>query len=185
MKFFFFLALAALSLTASGQGLQPDFSSGEFKASAGYVHEFSGMNGIGASLSYQLPLNEWFQLEAGIRRVEANGHPRTDMVQEFTRATALEGSALFSPIHTESQSLRIGLGYSFADYDIRRATPVVGASKEIQYQTADASGLSRGIIVHAEYEWNINERFSAGARVGYYKAYTYVVMAGPFIGIHL
>lgn len=184
-QIFFLLLLAALNAHA-----QDDNSSGRIRAGVAYVHDFPGLNGAGAYAEYSFPLNAFIQGGAGIRRVQTAGYPRTASVREYTRATSLEASLLFSLYQTENTAFRIGAGYSFSFYNIRRSYPVYTAHTDnqpagISWPQKDATGRTSGVSLSAEYEYYFSNVFSAGAKVSLCKAYGSVVMAGPFAAIRL
>ena len=191
MKQIFFLLLMAVACTATAQYSGDENFSGRIRAGAGYVHDFPGLNGMGAYAEYSFPLNEWIQGGVGIRRIETGGYPRTQTVREYTRATALDFNLLFVPFHTENAAFRIGAGYSFSFYNIRRSYPVYAshadpvASPDISWPQTDSKGRARGISLTGEYEYNLSNNFSAGAKITLCKAYGSVIMAGPFVAVKL
>jgi len=191
MKQMFILLLMATACTARAQYSADENFPGRVRAGVGYVHDFPGLNGIGAYAEYSFPLNEWIQGGVGVRRVETAGYPRTQTVREYTKATALDFNLLFVPYHTENAAFRIGTGYSFSFYNIRRSYPVYTAhtdqtpGTDVTYPQTDAKGRARGLSVSAEYEYNINSNFSAGAKISVSKAYGSVIMGGPFVAIKL
>ncbi len=192
MKQVFILLLLTAAFTARAQYSADENFSGRIRAGVAYTHDFPGLRGASAYLEYSFPLNEWIQGGIGIRRVQTSGFPRTETVREYTKATALDFKLLFVPYHTEYAALRIGAGYSFSFYNIRRSYPVYvahadpAATPEISsWPQTDATGRTRGISVTAEYEYNVSERFSAGAKIEVCKAYGTVVMGGPFVAVKL
>jgi len=192
MKHFFFLMLMAAAFSASAQYSSDENFSGRIRAGIAYTHDFPGLNGASAYVEYSFPLNDWIQGGAGIRRVETSGYPRTQSVHEYTKATALDVNLLFVPFHTEYAAFRIGAGYSFSFYNIRRSYPVYtshtepSASPEISsWPQTDTNGRTRGISLTAEYEYNFSSHFSAGAKIAVCKAYGSVVMGGPFVAVKL
>ena len=188
MKQILFLLLIAAAFTTHAQD---ENTSGRIRAGAGYVHDFPGLNGAGAYAEYSFPLNDFIQGGVGIRRVETAGYPRTTSVREYTKATALDFNLLFVPYHTENAAFRIGAGYSFSFYNIRRSYPVYAAHTDVSSPAAvswpqqDSKGRGRGISVTAEYEYYLSNGFSAGARIALCRAYGSVVMAGPFVAVRL
>ncbi|MEO6315499.1 MAG: hypothetical protein ABIU63_15820 [Chitinophagaceae bacterium] len=189
MRQFFFLLLMAITFTVRAQyGGDENFSS-RIRAGVSYVHDFPGLNGLGAYAEFSFPLNEWIQGGVGIRRIETTGYPRTQTVREYTKATALDFNLLFVPVHTENAAFRIGAGYSFSFYTIRRSYPVYAAhsdpvaSPEISWPQTDAKGRARGISLTAEYEYKLSDNFSAGAKISLCKAYGSVIMGGPFVAV--
>ncbi|MEO5592969.1 MAG: outer membrane beta-barrel protein [Chitinophagaceae bacterium] len=191
MKQIFFLLLMAVACTAHAQYSGDENFGSRIRAGVAYVHDFPGLNGIGAYAEYNFPLNEWIQGGAGVRRVETGGYPRTATVREYTKATALDVNLLFVPFHTENAAFRIGAGYSFSFYNVRRSYPVYtahtdqAAGIETSWPQMDAKGTTRGVSLMAEYEYNFSNNFSAGAKITICKAYGSVVMAGPFVAVKL
>jgi len=192
MKQIFLLLLVTAAFTARAQYSADDNFSGRIRAGVAYTHDFPGLHGASAYVEYNFPLNEWLQGGIGVRRVQTSGYPRTHTVREYTKATAIDFNLLFVPFHTEYAAFRIGAGYSFSFYNARRSYPVYtshtdpAASPEITaWPQTDARGRTRGISLTAEYEYNVSDRFSAGAKIAVCKAYGSVVMGGPFVAVKL
>jgi predicted porin len=189
MKQILFLLLMAATCTARAQYGGDENSNGRIRAGVAYVHDFPGLNGGGAYVEYSFPLNEWIQGGVGIRHIEAGGYPRTQTVREYTKATALDFNLLFVPFHTAHAAFRIGAGYSFSFYNIRRSYPVYAAHADsstvtgISWPQTDAKGSTRGISLVCEYEYYFSNNFSAGAKIALCKAYGSVIMAGPFVAV--
>lgn len=190
MKQVFFMLLIAASFSARAQSADENFS-GRIRAGVAYTHDFPGLNGGSAFVEYSFPLNDWIQGGVGLRRVQTGGYPRTQTVREYTKATALDVNLLFALYHTEFAAFRVGAGYSFSFYNIRRSYPVYtahgeGSTPEISsWPQTDSKGRTRGISLTAEYEYNISDRLTAGAKLSICKAYGTVVMGGPFVGVKL
>jgi hypothetical protein len=187
MKQILFLLLTAAAFTVHAQD---ENSSGRIRAGAAYVHDFPGLNGAGAYAEYSFPLNDFIQGGAGIRRVQTGGYPRTSTVREYTKATSLDVSLLFALYHTENAAFRIGAGYSFSFYNIRRSYPVYTTHTDTQaagisWPQKDTHGRTSGVSLSAEYEYYFSNGFSAGAKIALCKAYGSVLMAGPFVAIRL
>lgn len=180
--------LTAAVITAHAQD---ENSSGRVRAGIAYVHDFPGLNGAGAYAEYSFPLNDFIQGGAGIRRVQTAGYPRTASVREYTRATSLDVNLLFALFRTENAAFRIGAGYSFSFYNIRRSYPVYTTHADTQaaditsWPQKDTRGRTSGVSITAEYEYYFSNGFSAGAKISLCKAYGSVVMGGPFVGIRL
>jgi len=117
------LLLMAAAFNASAQYSADENFSGRIRAGVSYTQDFPGLHGFAEAIEYSFPLNKWLQGSAGLRRVHTTGYPRTSTVREYTRATALDVSLLFVPFSTERAAFRIGSGYSFSFYSIRRAYP--------------------------------------------------------------
>jgi len=171
--------------------LQAQFSenSSMLKAGVGYTHDFPGMNGYTAAAEYIFPLIENFQGAIGAKRANIAGYPRTNEVQEFTKATTLDFNFYWLPFHTETELFRIGLGYSFSFYNVKRAYPLIvddGGSKSTTWPSSQSKGRTRGINLIAEYEYKIpGSIISIGARGALYKAYTRTYFIGPMLGFQL
>src|ERR1700691_2098614 len=103
--------LIVLLLTLSMGRLQAQFSenTSTFKAGLGYTHDFPGLNGYTVAGEYIFPLVVNFQGAIGAKRAELDGYPRTNAVQEYTRATSLDFNLYWLPFRSESEILRIGL----------------------------------------------------------------------------
>ena len=187
MKQVFFLLLIATVITAHAQD---ENSSSRIRAGVAYVHDFPGLHGAAAYAEYNFPLNDFIQGGAGIRRVQTAGHPRTAAVQEYTRVTSLDVNLLFALYHTENAAFRVGAGYSFSFYNIRRSYPVYTThadtqAADVSWPQKDTGGRTSGLSLAAEYEYYFSSGFSAGAKVSLCKAYGSVLMAGPFVAIRL
>jgi hypothetical protein len=191
MKRIFFLLFTAIAFTAQAQTSFSENSMGAIKSGAGYVHDFPGLNGAGAFVEYSFPLNEWLQGGVGIKRIQTAGYPRTQTVKEYTKATTLDFNLLFVPFHTENSAFRIGAGYSFSFYNIRRSFAVYGVHTESpstsgpsSWLVQDGKGRVNGPSLMAEYEYYFENRFSMGARIMLGKAYiNNVVLGGPFVSV--
>ena len=98
---------------------------------------------------------------------------------------------LFVPFHTDNSAFRIGAGYSFSFYNIRRSYAVYAVHTDLPSTTGpsswlvqDAKGRLSGASLIAEYEYYFQNSFSAGARVMLCKAYVNnVVLGGPFVSM--
>jgi hypothetical protein len=183
MKQCFFVLLLAATFTTHAQ---VENTSGRLRAGAAYTHDFPGLTGFGATLEYNFPLNDVIQGSIGIRHIETAGYPRTSTVQEYTKANSIDFNLLFALFHTDNAAFRLGAGYSFSLYKVRRSYPVyavhgVDAVPEVSWPQADAKGNARGISLSGEYEYYFRNGISAGAKVAVCKAYGTVVMGGPFI----
>ncbi|MFT3933195.1 MAG: hypothetical protein QM726_06240 [Chitinophagaceae bacterium] len=188
MKQFLILLLLATTCACHAQIITGDENfPGRLRVGAAYVHDFPGVNGPGIYADYHFPLNEWIQAGVGIRHIETSGYPRSQSIKEYTKASALDLSALFVPFHTENMAFRVGLVYSFTMYNAKRGYAVYtnhdNQPADVSYQANESKGKARGMGLTAEYEYNLNERFAAGAKISYCQAYTDVLMAGPFVAI--
>jgi hypothetical protein len=189
MKTILFLLGIAVSLGASAQVSDNPATAASVKLGLSYVHDFPGLNGFGAHGEYGFPLANWLQGEVGLKRIQASGYPRTATVNEYTRSTTLDFNLLFVPYSNASGALKIGGGYSFVFYNLRRSNPVfetTGTDKEPSWQVQDSRGETNGCSLVGEYEYYFSENVSAGARVSLAKAYSgHVWMGGPFVAIKL
>jgi|SRR5580704_15223911 hypothetical protein len=181
----------ALLLLFNMGSLQAQFTEngGTIKSGIGYTHDFPGMNGYTAALEYAFPLFEGFQGAFGAKRADLNGFPRTAQVQEYTKATTIDFNFYWLPYQREYSLIRIGLGYSFSFYNIKRAYPIIvdnGGSKTTTWPSDQSTGRTRGINLIAEYEYKIpNSLLSIGMRGALYKAYTRTYFLGPMLGFKL
>jgi hypothetical protein len=179
--------LVALFILASGRLFaQPEPSSGTLKIGGGYTHDFPGLNGYTLNAEYLFPVISQLQGGFGLKHVDLEGFPRTTQVQEFTKANTIDLNLYWVPLQSETQLFRIGLGYSFSFYNIKRAYPIItgsGSNKVTTWPSQTASGRTTGINLIAEYEYNFpNSAFSVGLRGALYKAYDRTWYAGPMIG---
>ena len=160
-----------------------------FRVGGGYAHDFPGLNGFGGFVEYTRPLTDRLQAACAAKWSNLNGFPRTTEIKEFTRAASLDFNLYFLPIADERQQMRIGAGYSFSFYNIRRSFPITangGSGAELQWQIDDKKGRVSGPSLIGEYEFYIpNSNFSIGVRGSVYKAYDYVWFAGGFVGIRI
>ncbi|HEX4375157.1 MAG TPA: hypothetical protein VHZ50_17760, partial [Puia sp.] len=72
--------------------LQAQYSenSATFKVGVGYTHDFPGLNGYTAAAEYISPTVSSLQGAVGLKRADLTGFPRTNSVQEYTKATTLD-----------------------------------------------------------------------------------------------
>ncbi len=144
------------------------------------------MTGVAGFARYNVAVNDWLQAVAGLKRIEASGHPRTASVTEFTKATTIDVALLAVPFATDHAALRIGLGYTFSFYHTRRTYPDYGHNNQeavVNWPVVDSRGRAHGTTLEAEYDYYFSDIFSAGFRVSVCKAYDGIIMAGPFAGI--
>lgn len=177
------LAVLLCTFTAQSQ-ISKEESRGSFKLGVGYVHDFPGLNGYGIVGEYALPLNQWLQGGIGLKRISTSGHPRTAAITEFTKATTVDFNLMFIPVGTEYFDLKIGAGYSFSFFRNMRSYPVYdAASKQMNYVAQAGQGKTSGMSLSGEFEYYFEGNLSAGARVSLTKAYTHVIMGGPFVAV--
>jgi hypothetical protein len=182
--------LIFLLLIMSIGKLQAQFneSSSTLKFGSGYTHDFPGLNGYTLATEYIVPVTGPLQAGLGIKYANLNGYPRTTQVHEFTRAATLDFTLYWLPVRTDNNLLRIGLGYSFSFYDIKRSYPVSveGDTKAIVWNPQSSKGRTSGVNLVAEYEYQIpNSVFSIGLRGALYKAYDRTYFIGPMLGMQL
>ncbi len=178
----------AITMRVSAQVSDNPATAAALKAGVSYVHDFPGLNGFGVHAEYGLPVTNWAQLEFGVKRIQAGGHPRTETVNEYTRSTTLDFNILFVPYSDDNSALKIGGGYSLVFYNLRRSYPVFanGSKEATGWPVQDSKGNTRGCSLIGEYEYYFSDNVSAGARVSLAKAYSgHVWMAGPYVAIKL
>ena len=158
---------------------------GSVKLGAGYVQDFPGLGGYGIGGEFSVNMTDRFEGAIGVKRMNMQGYPRTNSVEEYTRATTIDFNIFYLPVHTETHIVRVGAGYAFSSYSIRRSYPVVttsGIEKQTSWPLQDKKSRTAGISVIAEYEYLIaNSNISLGIRAALYKAYDRVSYIGPFV----
>lgn len=171
-----------MSLVSNAQ----DFSeySNKIKAGGGYAHDFPGLNGYSLFAEVSRPISDKLQGAIGLKLSNMSGTPRTATVQEYTKSTSLDFNLYFVPLATEASELRIGAGYSFSFYNIRRSYPVISDHANgavTNWPVQDKKGRESGITLTGEYEYFIpGTDFSAGIRASTFKAYDRVGFVGVF-----
>ncbi|HKP31113.1 MAG TPA: hypothetical protein VJT83_00210 [Chitinophagaceae bacterium] len=181
MKNFGFLLIVLFPLFTNAQ--QESFA---IRAGGGYAHDFPGLNGYGGFAEVSKPLSEKLQGAIGVKINNLSGFPRTEEVNEFTKSTSLDFSLYFLPFSNEINQVRLGAGYSFSFYKIRRSYPIItqenGAAKTT-WPVKESKGRVSGLTLVAEYEYFVPEtNFSLGLRGSLFKAYDHVLFAGGFVG---
>ena len=156
---------------------------------AGYVRDFPGLDGWGGFAEYAHPMNEKLQAAFGLKWNNLQGYPRTKEVKEYTRAVAIDFNIYFVPLVHPEHQVRLGMGYSFSFYNIRRSHPDIvdeGGTVETRWPIHDSKGRVSGFNLIGEYEYRFpNSNFSIGARTSFYKSFDYVFLAGGMIGIRI
>ena len=159
------------------------------RAGGGYAHDFPGLNGYGGFAEVSKPLSQKLQGAIGIKINSLKGFPRTGEVEEFTKSTSLDFSLYFLPFSNELNQVRLGAGYSFSFYKIRRSYPIItheDGSAKTSWPIKDSKGRVSGLTLVAEYEYFVPEsNLSLGLRGSMFKAYDHVLFAGGFVGIRL
>lgn len=158
------------------------------KLFAGYTHDFPGLNGYGAAIELDKPFTENMEVAVGMKHFDLKGFPRTTRVEEYTRANTLDFSLFLLPLQSETQRIRVGAGYSFSFYSIRRSFPVisqdVSGGKNTSWPVKETRGRTSGVTFTAEYEYLVpGTGLSFGLRAALYKAYDRVSSIGPFAGL--
>lgn len=188
MKYLSMLLALLLTVIFSYAQYSDQPLNGTFKAGVGFAKDFPGLYGAAMQVEYDRSLNSFLEAGVGMKYSNMSGYPRTSTVKEFTKAYSLDFNLFFLPVNTERQKLRIGGGYSFSFYNIRRTYPVYESStieKVPTWPTHDIKGRIGGLTAIAEYQYSISNAYSIGARVSVYKAYDQVIYAGPFVAINL
>lgn len=168
-----------------------DYSEYNFsvKAGAGYAHDFPGLNGYSVFTEVSRPLSDRLQGAVGLKLINMSGYPRTTQVNEFTKATTIDFNLYFVPLTTQQSQLRIGGGYSFSFYNIRRSYPLTvdhGGDRVITWPVRDGKGRVSGFSLIGEYEYSFPEtNFSLGCRASMFRAYEQVTFAGVFAAVKL
>lgn len=180
-----FFSLLCIALGAKAQ--DTDFGTLRIKAGGGYAHDFPGLNGWTANGEGSFTMMPRLEGAIGIKRVQLSGFPRTETVQEYTRATTIDFTLYYLPLETETQLIRVGLGYTLSAFNIRRSFPVfngTGPDKPTSWPVQDLKSRTHGVNLVAEYEYMIPETpFSVGLRASLFKAYDRVSYVGSFIGL--
>ncbi len=162
---------------------------GTLRIGAGYTHDFPGLNGYAIRGEFSRSLNDYLDGAVGLQRIDLSGTPRTPLVKEYTRATTLDMSVYFLPVKNEVHMIRLGLGYSFSFYNIRRSYPVIhgeGDNKSASWPIQDGKGRATGVNVSGEYAFRLPDSgLSLGIRAAIFKAYDQVSYIGPFVGLQL
>jgi hypothetical protein len=184
---FSLLLLVCLAATAQMQDLPPQ----SVKVSVDFAHDYTGMNGIAASAEYNFPFNEWLQGGVGLKQIQIAGHPNTALVEEYTRSTTLDFNMLVTALQQGPHSLRLGAGYSFVFYNLRRAyaqyPPFTGTVvvKDPNWNVVDEDSRTGGVSLIGEYELQFLPALSGGVRASLSKAYArHVWLVGPFVAVH-
>lgn len=187
MKYLLMLALSLTTIAASAQ-YADQAANGTFKLGAGFAKDFPGLYGTAVHMEYNHPMNNFLSAGVGFKYADMSGYPRTETVKEFTKAYSLDFNMFFLPVQTEQQTLRIGGGYSFSFYNIKRSYPVFekGVTDKATYPEAQSKGRVGGFTAIVEYQHRLgNSPYSLGLRASTFKAYDQVWYAGPFVAMDL
>jgi hypothetical protein len=175
-----------LLLSAIAQAQDYSEFSTAIKIGGGYAHDFPGLNGYSLFAEVSRPLTDRFQGAIGMKVNNMSGFPRTASVQEHTKSTTIDFNIYFVPFSSESSELRIGAGYSFSFYNIRRSYPVYTGHEISSWPVQDKKGRVSGFGLIGEYEYFLpGTNFSAGVRASLFKAYDHVSFAGVFGAVRL
>lgn len=154
------------------------------KIGGGYAHDFPGLNGYSVFAEASRSMSNKLKGAIGFKVNNLQGYPRTQQVQEYTKSTGIDFTLYFVPLTNETHELRIGAGYSFSFYKIRRSYPVItehGGQRITNWPVQDSKGRVSGVSLVGEYEYHIpGTDFSAGLRASLYKAYDKVTFLGVF-----
>ena len=180
MKTFFVVVCLLVSV-----GLQAQDNS--VKIGGGYAHDFPGLNGSSVFGEVSRYMSDRLKAGVGVKFSNLQGYPRTQQVQEYTKAASIDFNLYFIPVSTEFSELRVGAGYSFSFYNIRRSYPVIsdhGAENVTAWPVQDKKGRISGVGLIGEYEYFLpGTNFSAGLRASLFKAYDHVSFVGVFGGV--
>lgn len=183
----FLLAISLCSRAQYSDSYQDN--TGNLKIGAGFTHDFPGLNGYTVRGEFSKAFNQYLEGAFALQRVSLNGHPRTTSVKEYTKATTLEMAVNLLPVNTAEHVIRVGVGYSFSFYNIRRSYPVIhgeGEDKNTVWPVQDKKGRISGMTFSGEYEYFLPEsNISLGVRASLFKGYDQVTYIGPFIGFRL
>ena len=181
-----------LLLLGMGIAVHAQFSgsSGMIKTSAGYAHDFPGLNGYTFGAEYGFPLTPFLQGGIGMKHANMQGYPRSSESFEYTRANSLDFNIYWAPLCTEEKLFRVGLGYSFSLFNIQRAYPLVvdftNNKSAYSWHTQQSKGAVSGINLLVEYQQKIpNTRYSVGMSAALYKAYSETKYVGLVLGYQL
>ena len=177
------------SFIASYSQAQYSEHSISLKLGTGYVQDFPGLGGYGIIGELSIPMTEHLEGAIGAKRMSMQGYPRSKEVQEYTHATTIDFNIFYLPLNTGSHIIRLGGGYAFSFYNIRRSYPVIttsGTEKQTNWPVQDNKSRTSGLSVIGEYEYVFeNSNISLGLRAAWYKAYDRVSYIGPFVGLRL
>jgi hypothetical protein len=180
-----FLALVIFSAVNA----QFNESSGSIKLGAGYAKDFPGLSGYGITGEFSMNMSERLEGAVGLKRFNMQGYPRNNQVNEYTRATTIDFNIFYLPLVTESHIVRVGTGYAFSFYSMRRSYPVItsnGTEKQTSWPVQDSKSRTSGLSAIGEYEYLLpNSNISLGLRAAWYKAYDRVTYVGTFVGWRL
>ncbi len=182
---FFLLAIACYSANAQ---INNETGNLQLQAGTGYSRDFPGLGGLGAFAEGKFALVDRWQGGIGLKFFNMQGYPRTQTVKEFTKATTIDFNVYYTLLNNETSSIRLGAGYAFSFFNIRRSFPDTqgaGIEKTTIWPSQDSKGRTSGFSFLAEYEYYFPSGISLGARLANYKAYDRVTFIGPFVAISL
>lgn len=176
-----------LFIAFGSQAQETDFGTLRFKAGGGYAHDFPGLNGWTAYGEGSFTVMPRMEGAIALKRAALSGFPRTRTVREYTNATTIDFTLYYLPVETETQLIRVGLGYTLSAFNIRRSFPIIsgtGPDKATNWPVQDLKSRTHGVNLVAEYEYMIPETpLSLGLRASLFKAYDRVSYVGSFIGV--
>ncbi|MBC7848077.1 MAG: hypothetical protein H7Y31_00005 [Chitinophagaceae bacterium] len=186
MKRVFIFLLCTISISANAQF---STNSSSINLAAGWVQDFPGLSGIGLTGEYRMSIADGWEGGVGAKRLIMKGFPRTASAEEYTKSTTIDFNLYYLPLNTESNIVRVGAGYAFSFYQIRRSFPVtatIAGEKQTSWPVQDNKGRTSGMSVMGEYEHLFyNSNLSLGVRAAWYKAYDRVIYVGPFVNVRL
>ena len=156
------------------------------KAGVGYTRDFPGLGGYTLFAEYSQGISPYLDVNIGFKRMNMSGYPRTNAVNEFTRASTIDMGISVLPFNNEVSIFKFGAGYSFSFYNTRRSYPLVqtqGTEKVTTWPVQDQKSRTSGLILSAEYEYVFPSSISLGMKASLCKAYDQVFYIGPFIGL--
>ena len=162
---------------------------GTLKFSGGYTNDFPGLGGYSLIGEYSHTLCNRLEGSFGVKRIMLSGYPRTESVNEYTKATTIDFGMYFLPLESGNHVIRAGISYSFTFVQVRRSFPLVvnnGTDKTTEWPVVDDKQRLHGFNYIGEYEYRFPELpVSLGLRVASYKAYDRVKYIGPFVAVRL
>lgn len=181
------LVVCLLAATLFVKAKAQDDIRGTIKATAGFTQDFPGLNGYTLAGEYILPVATHWDASVGAKYADMSGHPRTPTVGEYTKARSLDFNLYWVPVRTETQILRIGVGFTFSTYDINRSYPIytqqADGKPSVSWPAQRSSGLAEGVNFIVDYEYLLpNTPYSIGVRGALYKAYDRTWFIGPTVG---
>jgi hypothetical protein len=186
MKYLFVYIFTFISVACYAQSFTQHPVS--LKIAAGYAQDFPGVQGGVLQAVCNLPLNNFLEAGMGLKYAGMSGTPRAGNVKEFTRVSAIDFEMYLLPVNNKAHLVRLGIGYSFAFYNIQRSYPTLiknSIENTTTWNMQAEKGRSRGMTLIGEYQYNLNQSLSLGGRVSLFKAYDQAFYIGPYIAVSL